>query len=249
MRLPKVVVITSIQAFVIAFIVLVWAYLVDNKTLDPFIIPHPLAVAYAIGRNYHVVLTLFGQTCFHAGMGFLLSISLGLTIGFLLAWSRSLHRILSPYILFLFMVPKITTIPFFLSFFGFRSLMRIMFAFFHGFFPICINTMRGMLQVRKSLLDTAIVFGARPFQILREVVFPYTLPNILTGIRQSVMANFTGAIIAELWFGGGVGGYIKDNSVRFMPENVFSAVFIIALICIIINQSLLFIERKASHWR
>ena len=110
--------------------------------------------------------------------------------------------------------------------------------------------MEGVASSKRSrLVDVAKVMGADSYQIFRKVVFPYILPTLMAGFRFGVLLCFNGAIIPELFLGGGVGGLIQEYAVKFMPEIVFTIVSVVGLFCAAINWLLVGMEYRASRWR
>jgi NitT/TauT family transport system permease protein len=240
------------MVLLVALTFYVWEFLVEIKVLDPLLVASPSRFLIEIPR---VIMSprfieAFRDTIFNTAMGIVLSIPLGLFVGFVLGTLTHLRDAFSPYVLFLFMLPKIVILPLFMLLFGIGTTCRILFSAFHGFFPVCINAMEGVVSVkRSSLVAVARTMGASSYQIFGKVIFPYLLPTLMAGFRFGVSLCFVGAIIPELFLGGGVGGLIREYAVKFMPAMVFALVLVVGVFCAAVNLLLLCMERRAGRWR
>jgi NitT/TauT family transport system permease protein len=102
----------------------------------------------------------------------------------------------------------------------------------------------------KSLLSAARVFGASRVDLYRKVVFPYTLPFIISGIQQGIGRGLIGVVIAEI-FGGSRGlGYLIQRAADTFNSSLMYAVLILL---VIVSLSLInftrWLEAYVAPWR
>src|SRR5690606_12621219 len=110
----------------------------------------------------------------------------------------------------------------------FTRTMQVTIIVLSAVFPIMINAWAGVKTTEKSLLAAAKVFGAKRHQLYTKVVFPYTLPFIISGIQQGIGRGLVGVIIAEI-FGGakGLGYLIQRAADTFNSALLYAVLFLL----------------------
>lgn len=182
------------------------------------------------------------------GLG--LAIVLGVPMGLLMGGNKHVETILSPYVWALTSLPRIALVPLFILFLGFTQKMQITIITLSAVFPIVINSWAGVKTTEKSLLAAAKVFGASRRELYMKVVFPYTLPFIISGIQQGIGRGLVGVIIAEI-FGGSKGlGYLVQRSADTFNSSVMYAVlFLLVVVSLTLIQFTRWLEAYVAPWR
>ncbi|MFY1701735.1 ABC transporter permease [Micromonospora sp. WMMA1923] len=122
-----------------------------------------------------------------------------------------------------------------------------------AFFPVTINTLRGLKSPPKVQLEFMRSVGAGRWQVLGWLRMPAALPFVFAGLRLAATASVVGAIVGELSAGTGRGigrailtfAYYYSNG----PEKLYAAVLVAAAAGIVFVQSLALIERIALRNR
>lgn len=144
------------------------------------------------------------------------AIPLGLVIGASRRWEDALFPALEVFR----PVPPVAWVPIALLLMPtFRS--GVIFVVFLGaFFPILVNTIEGVKSVEKEYVQAASSLGAESRQIFRHVIFPATLPSIVTGVSTGVGIAWITVVAAEM-IAGGIGiGYIIFQAYRLLQTEV-----------------------------
>ena len=128
-----------------------------------------------------------------------LSVVAGVLIGALLGLSRLAGRVIEPVLASLYALPKVTLYPVVLLLFGLGASAKIAFGIMHGLIPIVLVTMNAVLQVRPVHLRTARALRLSRGQVLRTVVLPAILPEVLGGVRIGVPLALLGVLIGEMF--------------------------------------------------
>jgi len=175
---------------------------------------------------------------------------IGIPAGLLMGGNRVIETILSPYIWALASLPRIALVPLFILFMGFTMKMQITIIALSAVFPIIINAWAGVKTTEKSLLSAARVFGASKTDLYRKVVFPYTLPFIISGIQQGIGRGLIGVVIAEI-FGGSKGlGYLISRAADTFNSSLMYAVLILLVIVSLTLVNLTrWLEAYVAPWR
>jgi len=183
-------------------------------------------------------------------IGLLIAIVIGVPAGLLMGGNRYVETILSPYVWALASLPRIALVPLFILFLGFTVKMQVTIIVLSAVFPIMINSWAGVKTTEKSLLAAAKVFGASRRELYMKVVFPYTLPFIISGIQQGVGRGLVGLIIAEV-FGGadGLGYLIQRAADTFNSPLLFAVLFVLVIVSLSLVQLTRWLEARVAPWR
>ncbi len=183
-------------------------------------------------------------------VGFALSIAVGIPLGLLMGASRWVSTLLGPYVWALYATPRIALVPLFILWLGFSQQAKIVIIFLSGIMPILVSSMDGVKTVDQSLLKAARVFGASKRQLYTRVVLPFTVPFIMTGIRQGIGRALIGLLVSE-FFGSSKGvGYVIERAGQQMdPATMFA--MLAALVAFSVGAVYVMgtLERRIAPWR
>ena len=182
--------------------------------------------------------------------GFVLALAVGAPLGLLFARVRVLRVGLEPYIMILYATPMVALIPFILSLMGFGFAPKVLVVFLFAVFPVLYNTIEGARSLKPELIEVAKSYRSSEWSLWREVMLPYTMPYIMTGVRQSIGRALVGMIAAEFFLSStGLGQLIMSASQNFDTAGVFASIFVIGLIGVGLMRVGLAIEQRFAHWR
>ena len=146
--------------------------------------------------------------------------------GYLLAKSRLLERLLSPYLVASQAIPIVAIAPLLVIWFGPGMFSKILICALIVFFPVLVNTVVGVRAVPENLRDLMRSMHATPLQMLRYLEIPAALPVFLGGLRIGATLSVIGAVVGE--FVGadrGLGFLINVGRGQYDTALVFVAVF------------------------
>jgi len=182
--------------------------------------------------------------------GFLLALFIGAPLGLLLARVRILRIGIEPYLMILYATPMVALIPFILSMMGFGFAPKVLVVFLFTVFPIVYNTVEGARSIKPELIEVAKSYRSTEWSLWREVMVPYTLPYMMTGVRQAIGRALVGMIAAEFFLSStGLGQLIMGASQDFDTAGVFACILVIGLIGVGLTRLGLNIERHFARWR
>lgn len=183
-------------------------------------------------------------------IGVTLACLIGIPGGLLMGGNRYVERILSPYVWGLASLPRIALVPLFILFMGFTVQMQVTIVTLSAMFPIMINSWAGVKTTEKSLIAAARVFGASRRQIYTNVVLPFTLPFIISGVQQGIGRGMVAVIIAEI-FGGsnGLGFLIVRSADTFNSELMYAVLLLLVIISLSFIKITKMVEVYIAPWR
>jgi len=182
--------------------------------------------------------------------GFVIALAVGVPLGLLLARVRVLRVGVEPYLMTLYATPMVALIPFILSLMGFGFAPKVLVVFLFAVFPVLYNTVEGARSIKPELIEVAKSYRSSEWSLWREVMLPYTLPYIMTGVRQAIGRALVGMVAAEFFLSStGLGQLIMGASQNFDTGGVFASILVIGLIGVGLMRLGLKIENHFARWR
>lgn len=183
-------------------------------------------------------------------MGFAVAIVTGVPLGLLMGVSARAEALLNPAFLLVRPIPPLAWIPLAIVWLGLGDAAKILVIWFAAFVPSVINTWTGVRGVDRTLIAAARVHGARPWQLLFEVIIPGAMPMIFTGLRLSLQASWTTLVAAELvgaFFGL---GRVLDAAYRDInPPMIAVAMVVVGILGAATTRLLAVAETRLMPWR
>src|ERR1700750_151612 len=182
-------------------------------------------------------------------LGYVIASILGIIVGFAMAESATMKRVLQPWISGLYATPTIALAPLFILWLGIGIWSKVLVVIFLVLFPVTINTEAGLRTTSERLIEMLKSFGASRSQIFFKVSLPSALPFILAGLKLGIGRGLIGVVVAEL-FGSraGLGRLISQAADAFnMPELVAGGV-VLAIAGIAMTAGFTWLERRLVPW-
>ncbi len=239
----------TIFAFIMFF--LVWEILARGELLSPLLFPKP-SVIYAKlidGMREGDYLQNTAISITRLVFGFIFGSGAGLLLGIFMGWSQKFRKFLDPIISAIHPIPKFSLLPIIIIAFGIGESSRIIMISIGAFFPMLINTMGGVLQINPIYYEVLEIYGANKFEVFKKVIFPGSLPFILTGARLSLKSSLTLTIGMEMVFGNsGLGTMLFRGWTALNLPYVYSILIIVSIIGISTNGVLQWAKTKMVPW-
>ena len=232
--------------------ILAWWAAARFGGLPAFILPAPIQVWMRFVR----ALTdgsLFlhaGVTLFEILIGLLVGALSATVLGYLVAKSRTLERVLSPYLVASQAVPLVAIAPLLVIWFGPGMFSKVLICALIVFFPVLVNTVVGVRAVPTALHNLMLSLRATPRQILLKLEIPAALPVFLGGLRIGATLSVIGAVIGE--FVGadkGLGFLINVGRGQYDTALVFVAVFTLIALALVLYGIVALAERRFLVWQ
>ena len=239
--------------FGIAFVLIVWEGATDVLHLFPsYILPSPVAV---LVTGWEMLLdgTLemnAGWSLLRVLLGFAAAAIVAVPLGILMGWVRTIDYIIDPIIEILRPIPPIAWIGLSLLWFGFGLGSAVFLVFIGAFFPILLNTVAGVRNVEKKLIEVAYTFGASEPEILTKVVIPAAMPSIYTGLRVGMGIGWMCVVAAEMVaVKYGLGNMIIEASNILRTDVVLVGMITIGVLGLAINFIFQVVGDRIFKWQ
>ncbi|MGD8522303.1 MAG: ABC transporter permease [Desulfobacterales bacterium] len=191
------------------------------------------------------VLKTFARMACGYGLSAIIMIPLGIFMGI----SNRLYYLLDPLIEFLRPLPPPSIIPVVMLFLGIGDSMKIFVIFFACSFPMIINSTGGARSVHPLLLHTGRSFGLRKIQLIRKVILPSSIPQIMSGLRISLPISLIVAILSEM-IGSvdGIGHFILRMQRTFNIPEMYAGIMMLGIIGYLLNKIFLIFDNTLLAW-
>ena len=230
---------------------LVWEAVARSGAFTAFVLPAASTVAQRIWAD--VIAGEFfahlGLTLYRSLAGFAIAAVLGIVLGMLIARVSLIRWFFEPIISIGFPMPKIVFLPIVTLWLGFDDASKISMVVFDAVFPVVTATIAGAQAVEKELAWSARSLGANERQLVREVVFPAALPQILTGLQVALPIALIVCVVAEMLTGGkGLGGAMLGASRVADSPGVFAGIMEIAVAGYVLVKGMSALRRRLLLW-
>jgi NitT/TauT family transport system permease protein len=184
-------------------------------------------------------------------LGFSSAILLALPLGFLLGgWFKRFEEYLAPLLAVLSKINPFSMFPIFILLFGIGELTKVIIILWVCVWPLLFGTINGVRNIDPLLIKAALAMGTSKVGLFRKVVLMGAAPNIFAGLKQSAGSSFFMLIAAEMIGStAGLGFLVLNSQINFQIPRLYVAVFIIAILGLLINFLLERLEKKVLHWR
>ncbi|MGB8517601.1 MAG: nitrate ABC transporter permease [Gallionella sp.] len=182
------------------------------------------------------------------GIGFGLAALIGIPLGFMVGRFDFIDKMSSPIISMLRPVSPLAWLPIGLLVFKAANPAAIWVIFISSIWPMIINTAMGVRQLPQDYLNVARVLNLSEWKIFSKILFPATLPYMLTGIRLGVGKAWLVIVAAEMLTGGvGIGFWVWDEWNNLNVEHIIIAIFVVGIVGLLLEMLLVKIAKRFSY--
>lgn len=182
-------------------------------------------------------------------LGYFIACGIAILLGIIMGSNRFVFRLFEPLIEFLRPIPSPAYVPMAILFLGIGNEMKVFMIAFTSFFPILLNTISGVLNVDRVLIDTGRTFGLTRQQITFKVVVPSASVYIMTGMRISLAIALVLTVLAEMVTGNdGIGFFVLNAQRSFRISEMYAGVLALAIVGYTLNHLFVFIESHLLAW-
>ena len=232
-----------------------WKALVWLTGYPPYILPAPERVwakFVSVATNgllwHHTWVTLT-----EIAGGLALGLNTAVVLGYLMAKSPSLERLVSPYIVASQSIPIVALAPLLVIWFGPGRLSKVLVCALTIFFPMLVNTMVGVRSVDGDLVELMRSLQATRWQMLGMLEIPSALPVLLGGLKVSVTLSVIGAVVGEFVAADrGLGFLINvargnfDTSLMFVALATLVGIALLLFLVVVLAEALLLRGRRQN---
>ncbi|WP_455276833.1 ABC transporter permease [[Eubacterium] cellulosolvens] len=236
---------------IIAFIC-VWEIMANVNIFPPYLFP---SFSQVIWRMFlltvnQILLENLASSFLRVVAGFLIGSVSGILVGIVMGYKDTMNEALHPILSLLMPIPALGWAPLFMLWIGINEALPIALIFMCAFFPVLYNTVTGIRNVDKNYVKVARSLGASELKILRTIVLPLALPNILTGLRLEAGMAWRTVIAAEMVaIPTGIGALLIRSESLLQVDIIIVCLIILSVMCLSFENFFIFLEGRLTSWR
>lgn len=227
----------------VAFVGVWWGSVIIAE-IPAYILPTPWQALMTLeveNYNWDIHFIATSQTIFG---GYILAVVVGVAFAVLFSWSKATDEALMPLLVTLNMIPKVAMAPLFIVWLRFGIETNIVITFTICFFPILLNTVRGMREVEPDLLDLVKSLHGSRWQIFVKIQLPGALPYIFSGMKVATVLAVAGAIVGEfIQSDKGLGWFMLVTQEALNTDAMVMALLLVTLIGVVLYGIVVALER------
>ena len=247
---------TVISVVTMTAIFSLWWLASHLRWMPPLFLPTPEIVLTRLWESARGQLTdaplatHFGWSMFRVFTAFLLACVTAIPVGIAMGVSRIARGIFDPPIEFYRPLPPLAYLPLIIIWFGIDELSKVLLIYLACFAPLAMSSRAGVRSVSQEQIHAAYSMGASKWQVIRHVIIPAAMPEILTAMRISIGFGWTTLVAAEMVAAThGLGQMVLNASNFLRTDIVIMGIIVIGTIAYVFDLLMRYVEHKVVPWK
>jgi taurine transport system permease protein len=245
-----------VSVLTVLALVFFWWFVTGIGWIKPLFLPAPAAVIIQFqdvatdGFGGSTLLEHALWSLYRVFAAFLLACLTAIPVGIAMGVSRVFRGVFDPPIEFYRPIPPLAYLPLIIIWFGIGDLGKIVLIYLAVFAPLALNARAGVRSVAIEQVHAAYSMGASRLQVIRHVILPAALPEILTGMRIGMGFGWTTLVAAEMVAATAGLGYMVLNAAEFLRSDVvIMGIVVIGALAYLFDLLMRRIERTLVPWK
>jgi len=229
-----------------------WEVFASIGLINAVLLPSPSTLFWAAGDLLRsgALLRHVSASIERVLVGFALAALIGLTLGVVLGWFRTLSDFVKPLVEALRPIPPIAWTPLAILWFGVGNAPSYFLVFIGAVFPVFVSTYSAVRNIERTQINAALCLGATPSMLIWDVLIPGALPVIFPGLRIALGVGWMCVVAAELIAAqSGLGYMIQQSRFLLQTQFVLTGMIVIGIIGFTMNAVMTAIERRLVPWQ
>ena len=245
-----------ISVATVALLIALWFIVTNAGWIKPLFLPKPQTVAqqfydYLVGDvNDKPLWQHFMASILRVSAAFWAAFLTAVPIGVAMGMSRVARGIFDPPIEFYRPLPPLSYLPLIIIWFGIDELPKVLLIFLACFAPLALAARSGMKSASPEQIHAAYSMGASYWQVIRHVILPSALPEILVGMRIAIGFGWTTLVAAEMVAANvGLGQMVLNASNFLRTDIVIMGIVVIGVVAYLFDLFMRWVERVLVPWK
>jgi taurine transport system permease protein len=245
-----------ISGVTIVTILVLWWLASHFRWVPPLFLPTPEVVAQRLYESATGQLTdaplaeHFGWSMFRVFTAFFAACLTAIPVGIAMGVSRIARGIFDPPIEFYRPLPPLAYLPLIVIWFGIDELSKVLLIYLACFAPLAMSARSGVRSVSQEQIHAAYSMGATKQQVIRHVVVPAAMPEILTAMRIAIGFGWTTLVAAEMVAANkGLGQMVLNASNFLRTDIVIMGIIVIGVVAYLFDLLMRYVEHVVVPWK
>jgi taurine transport system permease protein len=224
--------------------------------IKPLFLPKPESILFAFKQavngdlDNHTLWTHFLWSMYRVFSAFFLAVLVGIPVGIAMGVSRIARGLFDPPIEFYRPLPPLAYLPLMIIWFGIGELAKVLLLFLSILAPVVLAARAGVKSISQEQIQAARSMGASTWQVIRYVIMPGAMPEILVGLRIGMGVGWTTLVAAEMVAAdAGLGKMVFNASNFLRTDVVILGILVIGFVAYIFELLMRWIEHWAVPWK
>ncbi|SEE67654.1 ABC transporter permease subunit [Pseudomonas deceptionensis] len=233
-----------------------WFMATNHGWIKPLFLPSPQAVWAQIievsrdGFADASLLTHIGWSALRVFGAFVLAVLTAIPVGILMGVNRVARGVFDPLVEFYRPLPPLAYLPLVVIWMGIGEGSKILLIYLAMFAPLALSARAGVKSVAIEQIHAAYSMGASRGQVLKYVIMPAALPEILTGMRIAIGFGWTTLVAAEMVAATAGLGFMVLTASKFMATDVvIMGILVIGVLALLFDLGMRWLERNLVPWK
>ena len=246
----------AISVLTVLALLALWFVATNLGWIRPLFLPTPQAVfqqfhEYLLGiANDKPLLEHLWASVFRVFSAFFLACVTAVPVGIAMGVSRVARGVFDPPVEFYRPLPPLSYLPLVIIWFGIDELPKVILIYLACFAPLALAARAGMRAATQEQLHAAYSLGASHWQVIRHVILPAAMPEILVGMRIAIGFGWTTLVAAEMVAANvGVGQMVLNASNFLRTDIVVMGIIVIGIVAYAFDLLMRWLERRLVPWK
>lgn len=246
----------AISVVTVIALVVLWTVATAFEWVKPLFLPSPAAVYeqfhdYLLGlANDKPLVQHFGASMLRVFSAFLLACLTAIPVGIAMGVNRVARGIFDPPIEFYRPLPPLSYLPLIVIWFGIDELPKVLLIYLSCFAPLALQTRSGIRSATQEQIHAAYSVGATQWQVIRHVMLPAAMPEIMVGMRIAIGFGWTTLVAAEMVAANvGLGQMVLNASNFLRTDIVVMGIIVIGVVAYLFDLLMRALERWLVPWK
>ena len=247
---------TAISVATMVGIFVLWWLASHFRWVPPLFLPTPETVftrlyESAMGKLTDAPLAdHFGWSMLRVFSAFIAACLTAIPIGIAMGVSRVARGIFDPPIEFYRPLPPLAYLPLIVIWFGIDEFSKVLLIYLACFAPLAMSARAGVRSVSQEQMHAAYSMGASKWQVIRHVIVPGAMPEILTAMRIAIGFGWTTLVAAEMVAATkGLGQMVLNASNFLRTDIVIMGIVVIGAVAYLFDLLMRYVEHLAVPWK
>lgn len=244
------------NVFCVVILLVLWWVATHFGWIKPLFLPKPEAIWGAFRQavdgelDGHTLWVHFLWSMYRVFVAFFLAVIVGVPVGIAMGVSRIARGIFDPPIEFYRPLPPLAYLPLMIIWFGIGETAKVILLFLAIFAPVALSARAGVKSVSQEQIQAARSMGASSYQVIRHVILPGALPEILVGLRIGMGVGWTTLVAAEMVAAdAGLGKMVFNASNFLRTDVVILGILAIGVVAYGFELVMRWVERHVAPWK
>lgn len=230
-------------------VIALWFFLTSSGVVKPLYFPTLQSVGLSFFELKDTLLLHVVATVSRIIIGYITGVGVGIIAGMIMKYNDFLYKYFNPIVESWRPVPPVALVPFFILWFGFSDLGKIILVLLGIALVMIVSILEAIEQVNPIYIRSAYSLGSTKQRVFLKVILPAIIPTLRSGLRVSLALSIALVVVSEfLGADHGIGYLINISKVTFNTPAIVLGIIILGIIAFVLDAILQLVLSRLTLW-